>query len=145
MIVVKKFGPTALGTKMRARGGIHVGEALKRAEQAVRDQREGCLAEIDRALARLSEPGLKNPEIYNEASNIVSMCVGDDEALAMAARSLCDQLDAGEADASVDRRAVEVHLAALRTLHRTVADAETQRAVLAGLRRLSGLRQPPPH
>lgn len=137
MKVVRKFGLSPLARKMRARGGIHVGEALQRAEQAIREHQEGCLSEIDRALARLCDPDLEHQAIYAEASRIVEMCVGDDAALASAARSLCDLLDAADAASPVDRRAVDVHLAALHALHRTVADAPTKRAVLDGLLRLS--------
>lgn len=143
MSVIRILQQSRLGAKMSQRGGILIGDALKAAEKVILEQRENCLAEIDRALERLSNPEMEHAALYTEAANVVAMCVGpEDKAVAAAAGSLCDLLDASQESRVVDRRAIDLHVASIRALHRTNADAAVKRDVLAGLARLAAARKP---
>lgn len=139
MSVVRKFHVTTnLSKLIKAQGGMYVSEALKRGAAAVEASRETCLTEVDEALAAMDElvakPGFDPESVYEQSARLIAFCgVFADDALATAARSLCELLDrAGEAGRR-DDRGVKVHLASLRLLHRTEANAETRKAILAGL------------
>lgn len=139
MSVVRKYHvKTRLATLMRAPGGIHAGEAIRRSEEALAEHHEGCLNQIDLSLARLdtllSTPGFDPEEMYTTASGIVALCaVFTDGSLAEAARSLCELIDRASDGGRLDHSSIQVHLASLRLLHRTGAGPEARAAILGGL------------
>ncbi|MBR7619053.1 hypothetical protein JKL49_06590 [Phenylobacterium sp. 20VBR1] len=139
MSVVRKFHVTTnLSKLIKAPGGMYVPEALKRGEAAVEASRETSLAEVDEALAAMealvAAPDFDPEAVYNQSARLITFCGAcSDDSLLTAARSLCELVDrAGEAGRR-DDRGVKVHLASLRLLHRSEADEETRKAILAGL------------
>lgn len=139
MSVVRKFMVTPrLASLIKAPGGLYVAEALKRGAAAVEASRDTCLSEVDAALdemdALAKTPGFDPEAMYNQSARLICFCGAfAEDSLATAARSLCELLDrAGEAGRR-DDRGVKVHLSSLRLLHRSEADEETRKAILAGL------------
>ncbi|CAN5761430.1 hypothetical protein BH11PSE1_BH11PSE1_07830 [soil metagenome] len=139
MSVVRKFHVTTnLSKLIKAPGGMYVPEALKRGQAALEASRDTCLTEVDEALAAMEAlvavPGFDPEAVYKESARLITFCGAfSDDSLLTAARSLCELVDrAGEAGRR-DDRGVKVHLASLRLLHRSEADAETRKAILAGL------------
>ncbi len=139
MSVVRKFHVTTnLSKLIKTPGGIHAGEALKRGEAALEGARESCLSEVDVALeameALVANPGFDPEALYNLSAQMINFCgVFADDSLLTAARSLCELLDRSGEAGRRDDRGIQVHLASLRLLHRTHADAKTRAAILEGL------------
>jgi hypothetical protein len=139
MSVVRKYHvKTRLSTLIRAPGGIHAGEAIRRSEAGLAEHHEGCLNQIDEDLARLdvllATRGFDPEEMYAVASEIVALCaVFTDESLADAARSLCELIDRASDGGRLDHSSIQVHLASMRLLHRTGAGPEARAAILSGL------------
>ncbi|WP_426043807.1 hypothetical protein [Caulobacter sp. DWR3-1-2] len=100
-----------LGQLMAQKGGIYVGEALKRADGPARI--EG---------------------LYARAADIVSLCGAErNEAVEIAARSLCDLLDEAGALTPTVQAGVKVHVASIKLLHRADANSAMQDIILQGL------------
>lgn len=139
MSVVRKFHvKTRLSSLIRAPGGLHAGEAIRRGEAVLAEHREACLDRIDEALARLdalfATPGSDPEQMYDTAADIVAFCASPrDGSLAEAARSLCELIDRASDGGRLNRSSVQVHLASMRLLHRTDAGPEARAAILDGL------------
>lgn len=152
MTLYRRFKPNLpLTAKMRVKGGIHSGEAIRRAETSLGEMREGCLASIDAILDRLdvmaratqqSSAGIE--DLYQSGSDILDLCgPAGQVGLDTAARSLCDYLDRIAEGEHLDLRGVNVHISAMRMLHRTQASGAERAAVLAGLGQLTALQARP--
>lgn len=136
---------------MRAKGGIHAGVAIRQAEKSLGEMREGCLTSIDAILDRLdvmarapqqSPAGIE--DLYRSGSDILDLCgPAGQVGLDAAARSLCDYLDRIAEGERLDLRGVNVHISAMRMLHRTQASKAERAAVLAGLGQLTALQARP--
>jgi hypothetical protein len=146
MTLHRRFKPVLpLTAKMRVKGGVHSVEAIRRADKSLAAMREDCLASIDGILdqldvqARLQQPSPTDIEgLYRSSSDILDLCGPADQAgLENAARSLCDYLDRIAEGEHLDPRGVNVHVAAMRMLHRTPASAAERAAVLEGLAQLT--------
>lgn len=122
-------------------GGMYVAEALKRADATLETLREPSLTGIDDYIAALdallasdAEDGARIEGLYARAADIVSLCGAErNEAVQVAARSLCDLLDeAGGLPPSV-LAGVKVHIASIKLLHRADADPAMHDIILQGL------------
>jgi hypothetical protein len=152
MTLHRRFKPVLpLTAKMRVKGGIHSGEAIRRADTSLRAMREGCLASIDALLDRLdvlAKPAQQSAagieQLYRSSSDILDLCgPAGQVGLDAAARSLCDYLDRIAEGERLDLRGVNVHVSAMRMLHRTPASGAERSAVLAGLGQLTALQARP--
>jgi hypothetical protein len=150
MTLHRRFKPNlSLTAKMRAPGGIYAREALRRAAVAMDGMRAQCLAGIDRILEQMeswtasSPSGQTDDAIYRLSGDVVDLCgPAAQEGLEVAARSLCDYLDRRAEGEALDPRGIQVHLAAMRLLHRSSAGPVEREAVLDGLARLTAQHDP---
>ncbi|WP_426030425.1 hypothetical protein [Caulobacter sp. DWP3-1-3b2] len=146
-----------LGQLMAQKGGIYVGEALKRADATLETLREPSLVGIGHHIAarggRRGPPapgaargggGPRGPPppdgpariegLYARAADIVSLCGAErNEAVEIAARSLCDLLDEAGALTPTVQAGVKVHVASIKLLHRADANSAMQDIILQGL------------
>ena len=130
-----------LGQLMAQKGGIYVGEALKRADATLETLREPSLVGIghhiaaQEALQASSADGPARIEgLYARAADIVSLCGAErNEAVEIAARSLCDLLDEAGALTPTVQAGVKVHVASIKLLHRADANSAMQDIILQGL------------
>ena len=122
-------------------GGMYVAEALKAADATLETLREpsltgidGYIAALDALLASdLAEPTLVE-SLYARAADIVSLCGAErNEAVQVAARSLCDLLDEAGALTPSVLAGVKVHIASIKLLHRAGSDPTTHDIILQGL------------
>jgi hypothetical protein len=152
MTLHRRFKPILpLTAKMKVKGGIHSVEAIRRADKSLEAMREDCLASIDGILdrldvqARLQRSSPTDIELlYRSSSDILDLCgPAGQVGLENAARSLCDYLDRIAEGEPLDLRGVNVHVAAMRMLHRTQASNAERAAVLEGLSQLTTLQARP--
>jgi hypothetical protein len=136
---VRKFRvKTRLSTMIKEPGGIHVSEALKRGEAALASQTEVCLDHIDICLARIealiADPKYDPEEIYRLATDVVSLCsVLPHPALSEVARSLCELIDQAGETGRRNPKAIQVHVASMKLLHRTGLDDAGSQQILDSL------------
>jgi hypothetical protein len=130
-----------LGQMMAQKGGMYVAEALKRADATLEVLREPSLAGIgdylislDTLLASSLEDEVKVEQLYARASDIVSLSGAErNDAVQVAARSLCNLLDEADGLNATVVAGVKVHIASIRLLHRAAADPTTHAIILQGL------------
>jgi len=130
-----------LGQLMAQKGGMYVAEALKRADATLETLREPSLVGIDDYIAALEtlmaaegDDATRSERLYARASDIVSLCGAErNEAVQVAARSLCDLLDEAESLSPSVRAGVKVHIASIKLLHRADSDPSMHDVILQGL------------
>ncbi|MGR4864851.1 hypothetical protein [Caulobacter sp. LARHSG274] len=134
-----------LAQLMAEKGGLYVGEALKRADAALEVLREpslqgidGHIVALDALLAAGTDAAALTKGLYDRAADIISLSGAErNAAVEVAARSLCELLDelpdrAGVLSPST-LAAFQVHVASIKLLHRTPADPAVQGPILQGL------------
>uniref|UniRef100_B0SZA4 Uncharacterized protein n=1 Tax=Caulobacter sp. (strain K31) TaxID=366602 RepID=B0SZA4_CAUSK len=122
-------------------GGMYVAEALKRADATLETLREPSLVGIDDYIAALealmvseADDAKRIEALYARAADIVSLCGAErNEAVQVAARSLCDLLDEADDLSSSVQAGVKVHIASIKLLHRTDSDPSMHDIILEGL------------
>jgi hypothetical protein len=122
-------------------GGLYVAEALKRADAALETLREPSLTGIDDYIAALDALLVSSAEdhariegLYARAADIVSLCGAErNEAVQVAARSLCELLDEADGLTPSALAGVKVHIGSIKLLHRADADPALQGPILQGL------------
>lgn len=124
--VIFRRVPNKLAQLARGRGGIAVGEAVKRANAALYDLKDASIAIIDEQMAeidRLFGPG--NPDraglsldlLYEQASQIIDAGGGlPGSGLEECARAVCDLVSLSRANGICDWDAIDVHIATLKVL-----------------------------
>ena len=125
----------------QAGGGMYVAEALKRADATLEILREPSLVGIDDYIAALEallvadgDDVTRSERLYARASDIVSLCGAErNEAVQVAARSLCDLLDESEGLPPSVQAGVKVHIASIKLLHRADSDPSMHDIILQGL------------
>ncbi|MFZ0269576.1 hypothetical protein [Caulobacter sp.] len=130
-----------LGQLMTQAGGMYVVDALKRADAVMETLREPSLLGIDDyidSLDKLLTSGLDDATVierlYARASDIVSLSGSErNEAIQIAARSLCDLLDETVGLTPSALAAVKVHISTIKLLHRAPDNPELQTPILEGL------------
>ena len=130
-----------LGQLMAQKGGMYVAEALKRADATLETLREPSLVGIDDYIAALeillasdAESATRIERLYARAADIVSLCGAErNEAVQVAARSLCDLLDEAGALTPSVQAGVKVHIASIKLLHRADANSAMHDIILQGL------------
>jgi hypothetical protein len=142
MIEVKKSRmKPRLGQLMTQKGGMYVAEALKRADVTMETLREPSLTGIDdyiTALDTLLASGLDEAALieglYARAGDIVSLSGAErNEAVQIAARSLCDLLDEAHALTPSVLAGIKVYIASIKLLHRAPDNPTLQEPILQGL------------
>lgn len=142
MIEVKKSRmKSRLGQLMTQKGGMYVAEALKRADATMETLREPSLTGIDdyiTALDVLLTSGLDGAalieSLYARAADIVSLSGAEhNEAVQIAARSLCDLLDEASGLTPSVLAGIKVYIASIRLLHRAPDSPTLQEPILKGL------------
>lgn len=130
---------------MAQRGGLYVADALKHADAALETLREPSLTGIDDYIAALDALLVSAPDpamgdrarietLYARAADIVSLCGAErNEAVQIAARSLCDLLDEADGLTPAALAGVKVHVGSIKLLHRADADPAAHDAILQGL------------
>jgi hypothetical protein len=126
-------------------GGLYVTEALKRADAALETLREPSLTGIDDYIAALDALLASRADeamgdhariegLYARAADIVSLCGAErNEAVQVAARSLCQFLDEADGLTPSALAGVKVHIGSIKLLHRADADPALQGPILQGL------------
>jgi hypothetical protein len=130
-----------LGQLMAQKGGMYVAEALKRADATLETLREPSLLGIDDYIASLDtllasdlEESVKVERLYARASDIVSLSGAErNDAVQIAARSLCGLLDEADGLNPTVLAGVKVHIASIKLLHRADSDPATHGIILQGL------------
>ena len=130
-----------LGQLMAQKGGMYVAEDLKRADATLETLREPSLTGIDDYITALDnlliaeiDDALRIEKLYARAGDIVSLCGAErNEAVEVAARSLCDLLDEAGALTPNVLAGVKVHIASIKLLHRAGSDPATHGIILQGL------------
>lgn len=130
-----------LGQLMAQKGGMYVAEALKRADVALETLREPSLTGIDDYLVALEallaadiDQAALIEGLYARASDIVSLSGAErNDAVQVAARSLCDLLDESRHLTPTLLAGVKVHIASIKLLHRVDSDPATHGVILQGL------------
>jgi hypothetical protein len=130
-----------LGQLMAQKGGMYVAEALKRADATLETLREPSLTGIDDYITALEnlliaevDDGLRMEKLYARAGDIVSLSGAErNEAVEVAARSLCDLLDEANGLSPTVLAGVKVHIASIKLLHRAGSDPATHGVILQGL------------
>jgi len=145
-----------LGLLMAQKGGMYVAEALKRADATLETLREPSLTGIDAYIIALdallasdADDRAKIEGLYARAGDIVSLCGAErNEAVQVAARSLCELLDEADTLSPAVRAGVQVHIASIKLLHRTDSDPAMHDVILQGLAKVlekqRGEMVPPP-
>ena len=146
--------PPRLAKLMAEKGGMHVSEALKRADAALEALREPSLLTIDDLIARMEallahsgDQGLQTAALYRLSAGVIDMSGAEStRAVWVAAHSLCELIDeagvdeAGVGDAGAAPpailAAVRVHVASIKLLHRAAPDPAVQTPILRGLARV---------
>jgi len=123
--------------------GIPIATALQQATNNLEKVRDECVEAIDHAVGALQHAlpgGDKAPTaqrlnlLYDLANEIVSVAATLDlRDVSRAAYSLCELLDRYRSNGPWSRRAVIVHIEALRLLRAPSEDAAGRAAILAGL------------
>jgi hypothetical protein len=134
-----------LAQLMAEKGGLYVGEALKRADAALEVLREPSLQGIDGHIVALDvllvaevDAAALIKGLYDRAADIISLSGAEcNAAVEVAARSLCELLDelperVGVLSPSI-LAALQVHVASIKLLHRTPADPAVHAPILQGL------------
>ena len=130
-----------LGQLMAQQGGMYVAEALKRADATLETLREPSLLGIDDYIAALDtllasdlEPCVRMERLYARAADIVSLSGAErNDAVQIAARSLCGLLDEADDLNPTVLAGVKVHIASIKLLHRADSDPATHEIILQGL------------
>lgn len=130
-----------LGQLMKQAGGMYVAEALKRADATMETLREPSLTGIDdyiTALDALLTSGQDEAAVieglYARAGDIVSLSGAErNEAVQIAARSLCDLLDEAEGLTPSIVAGIKVYIASIKLLHRAPDNPDLQQPILQGL------------
>jgi hypothetical protein len=133
-----------LASLLRRAGGVRVDVAVEEAEQRVQALKEDCVGVLD---AKIDQLGCMVAEwasptrLYAASSEIYSLAATFEVTeLSQAASSLCDLLTWTQTRSEAElKRAVEVHLNALRTLRRPElsGDAAARISVVEGLRQIA--------
>lgn len=125
-------------------GGITIADALMRADDAIEASRDAGLKAIDEKIAAIAacereDAGDTNDKCYKLSNEIYAeagmMRLSE---LSDVAHNLCELLSAGASEA-VSKRAIRVHIDAMRALRSPAASSsrELRRAVLEELHRLT--------
>jgi hypothetical protein len=130
-----------LGQLMSQKGGMYVAEALKRADATLETLREPSLTGIDdyiTALDALLTSELDDTALiealYVRAGDIVSLSGAErNEAVQIAARSLCDLLDEIHGLTPSVLAGIKVYIASIKLLHRAPDNPTLQEPILQGL------------
>jgi len=130
-----------LGQLMSQKGGIYVAEALKRADATMETLREPSLTGIDDYLTALDallasdlDEAAVMEGLYARAGDIVSLSGAEhNEAVQIAARSLCDLLDEAHGLTPSVLAGIKVYIASIKLLHRAPDDAALHEPILQGL------------
>jgi hypothetical protein len=130
-----------LGQLMSQKGGMYVAEALKRADATLETLREPSLSGIDDYITALDnlliaeiDNALRIEKLYARAGDIVSLSGAErNDAVQLAARSLCDLLDEASELTPTVLAGVKVHVASIKLLHRADSDPATHGVILQGL------------
>ena len=130
-----------LGQLMSQKGGMYVAEALKRADATMETLREPSLTGIDdyiTALDALLASGLDQAALieglYARAGDIVSLSGAErNQAVQIAARSLCDLLDEAHGLTPSVLAGIKVYIASIKLLHRAPDNPTLHEPILQGL------------
>lgn len=130
-----------LGQLMTQKGGMYVAEALKRADATMETLREPSLSGIDAYITTLDAlltSGLDETTLmealYARAGDIVSLSGAErNEAVQIAARSLCDLLDEAAGLTPSVLAGIKVYIASIKLLHRAPDNPTLQEPILKGL------------
>lgn len=154
MTVLKKKVNLALTKQIKAPGGIGVSMAIMRANKAVEGMRErlletvdGHIAEVEAAMAAMDGTPEGLQRMYDAADQLVAIAGACDlPGVVDAALGLCDLVDWLQQQGKVEKRALEVHVAAFRLLRASNEPAASE-PVLEGLKkvreRYMGPQDPP--
>ena len=155
MTVLKKKVNLALTKQIKEPGGIGVSMAIMRANKAVEGMRgrlletaDGHIAEAEAAMAAVDGTPETLQRLYDAADQLVAIAGACDlPGVVDAALGLCDLADWFQQKATLDRRSLEVHVAAFRLLRLTTEPAARE-PVLDGLKKVRerylGPLDPPP-
>jgi hypothetical protein len=136
-----------LGQLMAQKGGMYVAEALKRADATLETLREPSLTGIDGYIAALDsllesdlDDAARIRPCIARAGDIVSLSGAErNEAVEIAARSLCDLLDeAAETLTPSVLAGIKVHIASIKLLHRATDNPTLHEPILQGLASRAG-------
>jgi hypothetical protein len=130
-----------LGQLMSQKGGMYVAEALKRAGATMETLREPSLVGIDDYIAALDTlltsglaPAALAERLYARAGDIVSLSGAErNQAVQVAAWSLCNLLDEADSLTPSVLAGVKVHIATIKLLHRAPDNPTLQQPILQGL------------
>jgi len=141
---VKKYAvKPKLSMLIQEVGGLTIERALLNADAIVEEKKDAILEKIDELVERI-EGAYKSgqfdgEEIYRISSEIVGLsAVEKDGSLADAAISLCEAIDRSTGIGDRELRIVQVHIDAIRMLHRSDAGPSVHSVVLEGLRKTLG-------
>jgi hypothetical protein len=143
MTVLKKKVNLALTKQIKAPGGIGVSMAIMRANKAVEGMRgrlletaDGHIAEVEAAMAAVDGAPPTLQRLYDAADQLVAIAGACDlPGVVDAALGLCDLADWFQQRGQIDKRALEVHVAAFRLLRATNEPAASG-PVLEGLKKV---------
>lgn len=130
-----------LGQLMSQKGGMYVAEALKRADATLETLREPSLNGIDDYLNAMDAVLVSGRDeatvierLYAKAGDIVSLSGAErNEAVEIAARSLCDLLDEATGLTPSIVAGIKVYIASIKLLHRAPDNPDLQQPILQGL------------
>jgi hypothetical protein len=133
-----------LASLLRRGGGVSVDVAVQEAEQRVQALKDSCVGVLDSKIDQLGGMVAEcapPTRLYAASSEIYSLAATFEVTeLSQAASSLCDLLTGTQTHSEAElKRAVEVHLDALRTLRRPELSGDTAAriAVVEGLRQIA--------
>jgi len=130
-----------LGQLMSQKGGMYVAEALKRADATLETLREPSLTGIDDYIAAMDALLISGQDeatvierLYAKAGDIISLSGAErNQAVEIAARSLCDLLDEASGLTPSVVAGIKVYIASIKLLHRAPDNPELQQPILQGL------------
>lgn len=142
MTVIKKKVNLALTKQIKAPGGIGVSMAIMRANKAVEGMRgklletvDGHIADAEAAMAAVEGPDTLQ-RLYDAADQLMAIAGACDlPGVVEAATGTCDLVDWLQQRGKVEKRALEVHVAAFRLLRLTTEPAASG-PVLDGLKKV---------
>jgi hypothetical protein len=142
MTVLKKKVNLAITKQIKAPGGIGVSMAIMRANKAVEGMRGRLLENVDENIAEVEAAAavVKTPDdlqrLYDAADQLVAIAGACDlPGVVEAALGLCDLVDWLQQQGKVEKRSLEVHVAAFRLLRATNEPAASG-PVLDGLKKV---------
>ena len=138
---VKKYAvKPKLAMVIQEAGGLTIERALLNADIIVEEKRDAILEKIDELVEKIElaykSGKFDGEEIYRISADIVGLsAVEKDGSLAEAAISLCEAIDRSTGVGDRELRIVQVHIDAIRMLHRSDAGPGVHNVVLEGLRK----------